>query len=84
MSGYERIRYGGKTVYLTDVTEVTFLGQPCLKGTEVNREADLRQDRSGAYIDHVVSLDLITKRTPVFIDHKYGDLTDNPTQGDTK
>lgn len=71
---YERVRFDGKTVYLYQTEEAVYLGQKVLKGNQVDKAGDLVTDRNGAFVDQVIALQLITKRTEVFYDNKYGVL----------
>lgn len=74
---YERVTYrpeGGRarTVYLEDPAEVTLLGEPCLTGTQVDRDGeDLAVDRR-----HVIATALIVRRVPLAMDLTYGTLTE--------
>ncbi len=75
---YLRVRVDGKTMYLEDVSQISCMGKPALKGMEVDKGGDLKTDRKGAYIQRVIHLDLITKRTTMYMSNKYGELQDTP------
>jgi hypothetical protein len=74
MTSFERIRYTGKTIYLSDPKESGFLGKECLEGYQVNKEANIVTDRKGAEQYHIIQRSLITKRTKVYFNGKYGTL----------
>jgi hypothetical protein len=71
---FERIRASGKTLYLSDTSEVRVMGVECLKGTQVNREGEFVYEKGGVFVDHVISLDQVTKRTEVVYNRTYGIL----------
>lgn len=71
---YERIRSQGKTIYLTDIKAIVILGQDCIQGSQIDREGEFVTDAQGAFVNHIIALGLITKRTEVFYNNKYGIL----------
>jgi len=72
---FARVRQSGKTIYLYDTKVINFLGQTCLKGSQINKATDLVTDKDGMFVDHIIALDQITKITQVYFDGKYGILT---------
>jgi hypothetical protein len=77
---YERVTYrpeGAKrsrTIYLRNPREITLMGHAALTGVRVNRETEEVAARGVDEEIHVITADLITKRTPVRVNLKYGTL----------
>ena len=74
MIGTSRVTYreeGAKrsrTMYLKNPVEVRFMGALALMGAEVDRE------QAPLHRNHIVQLELVTKRTPVVMSKFYGRL----------
>lgn len=75
-STYERVRVQGRTIILKNPAETQFLGAPALTGIEVNREGDEIAGRGADERRHIIALTEITRRTPLVMDDRYGELTE--------
>lgn len=74
MTTYERVRADGKTLYLRDPVETSFLGAPALTGVQVDREGNEVAPRGVDELRHIIDLGAVTKRTPVTMDRTYAVL----------
>ena len=72
---WERVRtVDGETKYVRNPVEIKFLGQPALTGMIVNKEDEEVAPRGVDEVRWLVTLDCIKKRTPVYMDFRYGTL----------
>lgn len=75
---YERVRYAGRTVILRNPRMIEFCGQPALAGIEVDQYGDEITPPGVDVRRRVISLDLITRRTPLVMDLTYAELRPAP------
>lgn len=77
---YERVTYQDenrkRTIYLRDPREIQFLGSPALTGVRVNKETDEVAPRGVDEVRQIITMDLVSKRTPMVVSRHYGWLVE--------
>ena len=71
---YTRIRVDGKTLILRDMRTVTFMGEQCVSGIEVDREGNEPAPSGVDQRQHIIQASLITRQTPLKWNNHYGTL----------
>ena len=84
MSSIERVTYRpegarARTMYLSDVRDITVAGEPALVGAEVDKDGSpvlpMGKDGESRRL-HIVQLALVVRRTPVVMDNIYGEFVE--------